>query len=144
MKEKCCKYKNNLKDNKIFSSITFRLKFQFCDLLLLLLYIFVLSDNSVLLVDSQSIGSQFDGGLINGRKVLSLKESPFYIKNDIIVEDKSELLIEPGVTINFNHRVGITVKGTIIANVSYFRLFFLTFLSLHFSQYVPNRLTTYR
>jgi hypothetical protein len=128
MEEKCCKYRKIfLNKNKNFDSISFKLKF--FDLFVFLLSnisILLLSDSFILLCDSQSIDSQqFSGGSINGHKVLSLKESPFYIKNDILVEEKSKLIIESGVSLLFNYGIGLTVKGTLIAKV--LLIFFIFF-----------------
>jgi hypothetical protein len=130
MKEKCCKYRNFfLNKNKNFDSISFKLKFfDLFVFLLLNISILLLSDSFILLCDSQSIDSQqFSGGSINGHKVLSLKESPFYIKNDILVEEKSKLIIESGVSLFFNYGIGLTVKGTLIAKV-FSIIFFLTLI----------------
>ena len=85
-----------------------------------------MSDNYfVLLVNSQIVSNNnnvldtnvFSGGLITGHKVLTLKESPYYIYKDIIVDSKSELIIESGVSLHFNHSIGLKVFGTLIAKV---------------------------
>ena len=60
----------------------------------------------------------FSGGPISGhRLVLTLRDSPYHIFRDIYVDSKSELVIESGVTIHFNHSIGVTVEGTLIAKV---------------------------
>lgn len=58
------------------------------------------------------------GGVIDNKEVFSFLNSPYTIQNDIIIDNGGELSIEPGVTINFQPQVGITVRGVLIAKVS--------------------------
>ncbi|KAK9870173.1 hypothetical protein WA026_006263 [Henosepilachna vigintioctopunctata] len=56
------------------------------------------------------------GGVITtGVAVLNRTFSPYWLRNDIIVERGSKLIIEPGVVIKVQPQVGITVRGIIIA-----------------------------
>lgn len=127
MFKKCSKHKtvsNQSLNDCHKTEITFnRLQNNFKYFLLNLLLIILLSDNYfVLLVNSQIVSNvidinAFDGGLITGHKVLTLKDSPYYVFKDIVVDSKSKLVIESGVTIHFNHSIGVQVFGTLIAKV---------------------------
>ncbi len=66
---------------------------------------------------SQLYQSHFFGGAINGQRVLTQSESPFFITSDIIIDEHAKLDIEPGCELKFAPRIGILVKGTLIAKV---------------------------
>lgn len=115
------------KSGLTFSRLQNNLKYFLLNLLLIILLsdkYFILLANCQQIVDNynpnavQSPISVFNGGLITGRRVLTLKDSPYYIFKDIVVDYKSQLIIESGVTLNFNHSVGLRVLGTLIAKVS--------------------------
>jgi hypothetical protein len=61
---------------------------------------------------------------INGDEVretrrLDLRDSPFHVRGDIDVMEGGNLVIEPGVKLQFEPGVGITVRGgRLIAEVS--------------------------
>ncbi|XP_044255606.1 protein bark beetle isoform X2 [Tribolium madens] len=55
------------------------------------------------------------GTIVNDKLVFSKFKSPYWLRNDIIVERNAELIIEPGVTINVEPQVGITVRGVLTA-----------------------------
>ncbi|CAH1173589.1 unnamed protein product [Phaedon cochleariae] len=59
--------------------------------------------------------TELSGGMIVNKLVLSKNESPFWLRNDIVVERKAELVIEPGVTVRVEPQVGITVRGVFTA-----------------------------
>lgn len=63
--------------------------------------------------------TEHPGGIIVNDKVsFSKSQSPYWLRNDIIVERNAELLIEAGVTIKVEPQVGITVRGILTAEVS--------------------------
>lgn len=63
--------------------------------------------------------TEHPGGIIVNERISFLKsQSPFWLRNDIIVERNAELFIEAGVTIKVEPQVGITVRGVLIAEVS--------------------------
>lgn len=68
---------------------------------------------------SRGVRSEHPGGtIVNDKLVFSKFKSPYWLRNDIIVERNAELIIEPGVTINIEPQVGITVRGVLTAVVS--------------------------
>lgn len=63
--------------------------------------------------------TEHPGGLIVKDRVSFLRaQSPYWLRNDIIVERNGVLFIEAGVTIKVEPQVGITVRGVLIAEVS--------------------------
>lgn len=63
--------------------------------------------------------TEHPGGIIVNDRVSFLKsQSPYWLRNDIIVERDAELFIEAGVTIKVEPQVGITVRGILTAEVS--------------------------
>lgn len=58
------------------------------------------------------------GVIVNERVVFSKSQSPYWLRNDIIVERNAELAIEAGVTVKVEPQVGITVRGVLSAEVS--------------------------
>lgn len=61
--------------------------------------------------------TEWSGGIIANQHRLKADQSPYFILNNVIVEDTGQLIIDPGVTLKFSPKTGITVKGSIIANV---------------------------
>lgn len=61
------------------------------------------------------------GTFTDDRVVFSRSQSPYWIRNDIIVEENAELLVEPGVELRFEPQTGITVRGVLTAVVRIFR-----------------------
>ena len=57
----------------------------------------------------------FNEKKVNTKRILTLADSPYYIENDILVEPKGELFIQPGVTLKFAPGAGITVRGVLTA-----------------------------
>ncbi|XP_072396976.1 protein bark beetle isoform X1 [Diabrotica undecimpunctata] len=55
------------------------------------------------------------GTVINDKIVFSKSQSPYWLRNDLIVEFGAELVIEPGVTVKIEPQVGITVRGILTA-----------------------------
>lgn len=58
------------------------------------------------------------GGLISVPLVLERTSSPYFIREDVIIDHSGELVIRPGVHLHFSPTVGITVFGRLIAEVS--------------------------
>lgn len=61
--------------------------------------------------------TEWPGGIVVDRHRLKAELSPYFVLNNVIVEDTGQLIIDPGVTLKFSPKTGITVKGSIIANV---------------------------
>ena len=57
----------------------------------------------------------FSEARVSNRRILTLSDSPYFIENDVLVEDTGELVIEPGVTLKFGPGAGITVRGILRA-----------------------------
>ena len=76
---------------------------------------------SVILVTILSLSGQvrtdtvFSEARVSNRRILTLSDSPYFIENDVLVEDTGELVIEPGVTLRFGPGAGITVRGILRA-----------------------------
>lgn len=58
------------------------------------------------------------GTFIDDKLIFSKTKSPYWLRNDIIVERNAEMIVEPGVTIRVEPQVGITVRGVLTAVVS--------------------------
>lgn len=58
------------------------------------------------------------GTIIDDKLIFSRSRSPYWLRNDIIVERNAEMIVEPGVTIRVEPQVGITVRGVLTAVVS--------------------------
>lgn len=60
--------------------------------------------------------------------ILSFKDSPYYVKDDIIVDSSSLLIIEPGVELYFGEGKTLVVKGELKAiGQRYSRIYFLPY-----------------
>lgn len=70
--------------------------------------------------------TEWSGGIVANHHRLRADHSPYFILNNVIVEDTGQLIIDPGVILKFSPKTGITVKGSIIANVIYLKLFYFT------------------
>lgn len=103
-------------------SFTWKRRLTFCDFLLLLLFTHELC-HSFLPVNAQH-AVQFGGGIISGHTLLSHRQSPYYINSDVFVEKGSKLEIEAGTQLKIAARVGFTIRGTLIAKVLFYSLFF--------------------
>lgn len=57
------------------------------------------------------------GTFTNDRVAFTRYRSPYLIRNDIIVEENAEMVIEPGVEMRFQPQTGITVRGVLTAVV---------------------------
>ncbi|XP_034949444.1 protein bark beetle isoform X2 [Chelonus insularis] len=65
--------------------------------------------------DARELNELFGGHIINGPQSLKRSESPYILREDLIIEKNGQLIIEPGVEIRFAPMIGITVRGTIVA-----------------------------
>ena len=50
--------------------------------------------------------------------VFEASQSPHIITDEIVIEPKGNLIIQPGTTLKFETGLGITVRGTLTAKVS--------------------------
>lgn len=78
-----------------------------------------LGSDPYLLNKSSGLSELSGGVLAGGRALWRLEESPYLLRDDLLVERDAELIIEPGVEIRFAPMVGLTVRGKLIAVVSY-------------------------
>lgn len=60
------------------------------------------------------------GTVVNDKLIFSRARSPYWLRNDVVVERDAEMVVEPGVTIRVEPQVGITVRGVLTAVVSDF------------------------
>lgn len=58
------------------------------------------------------------GTIIDDKLIFARAKSPYWLRNDIVVERNAEMIVEPGVTIRVEPQVGITVRGVLTAVVS--------------------------
>lgn len=78
--------------------------------------------------DAKSLTELTGGHIIGGQRILERTKSPYVLREDLYVEEKGELVIQPGVEIRFAPMIGITVRGIITAKVNTSNdLFFLRF-----------------
>lgn len=64
--------------------------------------------------------TELEGGVIaGGRTVWKVRGSPYLLRDDLLVEREAELVVEPGVEVRFAPMVGITVRGKLVAVVSF-------------------------
>lgn len=62
--------------------------------------------------------TEHPGGIIKeGIQVLYKSKSPYWLRNDIIVERNAQLVIEAGVEVRFEPMIGLTVRGILKAEV---------------------------
>ncbi|CAG9761945.1 unnamed protein product [Ceutorhynchus assimilis] len=65
--------------------------------------------------DVPSSVTEYPGGAVVDRLVFEKTKSPYWLRNDVIVERNAELVVEPGVTVKVDPQVGITVRGILNA-----------------------------
>ena len=68
------------------------------------------------LVNNVRTDTVFKETRVSNKRILSLSDSPYYIENDVLVEEDGELVIQPGVTLKFAPGAGITVRGVLTAD----------------------------
>lgn len=67
----------------------------------------------------QNQATEHPGGtIVNDKLVFTKSRSPYWLRNDLIVERNAEAVIEAGVTIKVEPQVGITVRGILTAQVN--------------------------
>lgn len=79
---------------------------------------------------NKSLGlTELPGGVVaGGRTVWKAEGSPYLLRDDLLVESRGELVIEPGVEVRFAPMIGITVRGKLVAIVSInFKLYFVPY-----------------
>ena len=62
--------------------------------------------------------TEFTDTLVTGVRTLTFADSPYLVREDVLVTREGELVIEPGVTMQFEQGVGITVRGILTAEGS--------------------------
>lgn len=76
--------------------------------------------------------TEWPGGIVTNYHRLKADQSPYFVSNNVIVEDTGQLVIDPGVMLKFSPKTGITIKGSIIANVIPLTIFEIIHLYLRF------------
>ncbi|VEN48816.1 unnamed protein product [Callosobruchus maculatus] len=64
---------------------------------------------------ARSLTEHPGGTIVDTTVTLTAADSPYWLRNDLIVERSAELVIEPGVTVKVDPQVGITVRGVLTA-----------------------------
>ncbi|XP_049825562.1 protein bark beetle isoform X2 [Aethina tumida] len=60
--------------------------------------------------------TEHQGGTVVADQIFFTKDrSPYWLRNDLIIERQAEMIVEPGVIIKVEPQVGITVRGTLTA-----------------------------
>ena len=80
----------------------------------------------------------FSSDPITDTQILTQLNSPYYIKDDVVVDQSGTLIIEAGVVLNFHPGAGITVKGSLIAKVLLLFHYKFKFNSIHFIFFLEN------
>lgn len=83
--------------------------------------------------------TEHPGGVVLSEKLVFSKiKSPYWLRNDIIIEKNAELIIESGVVIYVEPQVGITVRGVFTALVSFFSVYLVHIISFisHLNNYL--------
>lgn len=73
--------------------------------------------------------TELKNNLISSDYVLYANESPYLFHKHVIITPGAKLIIEPGVTIAFAPRVGISVQGSLLAKVSISNLYITALIS---------------
>lgn len=83
--------------------------------------------------------TEWSGGIVANHHRLRADQSPYFILNNVIVEDSAQLIIDPGVILKFAPKTGITIKGSIIANVTYLKKYSnkQTYFFIDYSFHIP-------
>ncbi|KPJ15734.1 hypothetical protein RR48_09657 [Papilio machaon] len=91
---------------------------------------------------NKSLGlTELPGGVLaGGRTHWKLNGSPYLLRDDLLVEREAELVIEPGVELKFSPMVGITVRGKLVAVVSYISLEKKLMISVNLVQWQDRNL----
>lgn len=76
----------------------------------------------------QGVSEHPGGFLTEGTQVLYRSKSPYWLRNDVIVERNAQLVIEAGTEVRFDPMIGITVRGILTAEVSFVYIFFVNLL----------------
>lgn len=65
--------------------------------------------------------TELSGGVLTGGITMWKREgAPYLLRDDLLIERDAELIVEAGVEVRFAPMVGITVRGKLVAVVSYF------------------------
>ena len=85
------------------------------DMLGVVMLVTILVTLSVMGVEGRT---EFTDTLVTGVRTLTFADSPYLVREDVLVTKEGELVIEPGVTLQFEQGVGITVRGVLTAEGS--------------------------
>ncbi len=75
---------------------------------------YTITDDTELIAEFEATGLNEVPAVINGTLTLFNANSPYYIQNDVTIEQDGILTVEPGVVIYFTSRKGIYVKGRVL------------------------------
>lgn len=68
---------------------------------------------------NRSTATEFTSTFVDGRVHMDKRLSPYIVRNDIVIRQTGELVVEPGVEVRFAPMTGITVYGVLTAKVIY-------------------------
>lgn len=72
------------------------------------------------LVNKSAGLTELPGGVLaGGRTVWKRDGQPYLLRDDLLIEKDAELVVEPGVEVRFAPMIGITVRGKLVAVVSF-------------------------
>lgn len=84
-----------------------------------------LMDTDPYLVNKSAGLTELPGGVLaGGRTVWKREGEPYLLRDDLLIERDAELVVEPGVEVRFAPMIGITVRGKLIAVVSYLSYYY--------------------
>ena len=70
---------------------------------------------AALLLSQAAANTEFRETIVTGVRTLTMADSPYMVREDVLVAKEGELVIEAGVTLRFQQGVGITVRGVLNA-----------------------------
>lgn len=75
------------------------------------------------LVNKSAGLTELPGGVLaGGRTVWKGDGQAYLLRDDLLIERDAELVVEPGVVVRFAPMIGITVRGKLIAMVSFIQI----------------------
>lgn len=83
-----------------------------------------LIDTDPYLVNKSAGLTELPGGVLTGGRTVWKREGgPYLLRDDLLIERDAELVVEPGVEVRFAPMIGITVRGKLVAVVSFIEIF---------------------
>lgn len=90
-----------------------------------------LIDTDPYLVNKSAGLTELPGGVLTGGRTVWKREGgPYLLRDDLLIERDAELVVEPGVEVRFAPMIGITVRGKLVAVVSFIEIFSVNSIQL--------------